>query len=68
MLKTWRDHVHRDGRPHYLGEVRERTETLARCAALHRYGVGDAAADAGEARFDDEAIRPDDEFDVSPRS
>ena len=65
MLKTWDVYVVRDGHPHCLGEVRELTESLARCAALHRFGVGDDRSERGEAG---DAIGPDDEFEVSPRT
>ena len=67
MLKTWDVYVVRDGRPHCLGEVRERTESLARCAALHRFGIGDDPGEQAEAGDLADAIGPEDEFDVSPR-
>ena len=65
MLKTWDVYVVRDGHPQCLGQVRERTESLARCAALHRFGVGDDPSEPGEA---DDAIGPEDEFQVSRRT
>ena len=67
MQKAWNVSVYRDGRSRYVGEVNERTEALARCAALSRFGVSDDEAEVGEGSPGDEAIHPDDEFEVSPR-
>lgn len=67
MLKTWDVHLHRDGRSQRIGEVQERTETLARCAALSRFGVSGEEAQAGRSGPAGEAIYPDDEFEVTPR-
>ena len=68
MQKAWNVYVYRDGRSRYVGEVHERTEALARCAALSRFGVSDDGAEAGEGGPSDEAIHPDDEFELSPRT
>lgn len=62
MQKVWNVCVYRDGRSRYVGEVHERTEALARCAALSRFGLSDDETAAGE------AIRSDDEFEVSLRT
>lgn len=65
MLKRWNVYVRREGRSQHIGEVSERDEALARCAALSKYGVGDDEIAAGEGCSPDRAIYPDDEFDVS---
>ncbi|MBT9595970.1 MAG: hypothetical protein IV094_08305 [Vitreoscilla sp.] len=65
MLKRWNVYLRRQGRPQHIGEVSERDEALARCAALSKYGVSDDEIAAGESRSPDRAIYPDDEFDVS---
>ena len=49
-----------------IGQVSERNEALARCAALYKFGVGDDELVAGEGGRDGMAIRPDDDFEVSP--
>lgn len=64
-LKRWNVYLHRHCRPQYIGEVSERDEALARCAALSKYGVSDDEIAADEGRSPDRAIYPDDEFDVS---
>lgn len=51
-----------------LGQVSESNETLARCAALHKFGVGDDELAMGEGGREGMAIRPDDDFEVSPAS
>ena len=65
-MKDWNVRVFREGRPVMLGQVSERNEALARCAALYKFGVGDDELVAGEGRRDGMAIRPDDDFEVSP--
>ena len=40
-MKDWNVRVFREGRPVMLGQVSERNEALARCAALHKFGVSD---------------------------
>lgn len=65
MLKRWNVHVRREGQSLHVGEVSERDEALARCAALSRYGVSDDEIAAGEGPSPERAIYPDDEFDVS---
>lgn len=64
MLKKWNVYVNREGRSLYLGEVSERSEALARCAALSRFGVSEDEIDAGEAPPCGVAIYPDDNFEV----
>lgn len=66
MLKKWNVYVNREGRSQYLGEVSERSEALARCAALSRFGVSEDEVDAGEAQPRGVAIYPDDNFEVQP--
>jgi hypothetical protein len=66
MLKHWNVHVRREGRSICIGEVNERSEALARCAALSRFGVGEDEITAGDAPLPEEAIYPGDDFDVSP--
>jgi hypothetical protein len=68
MLKRWSVYVRREGRSQYVGEVSERDEALARCAALSKYCVGDDEIAAGEGSSPDRAVYPDDEFDVSLRA
>ena len=65
ILKRWNVYLRRKGRLRYIGEVSERQEALARCAALSRYGVSDEEIAAGERGSPDRAIYPDDEFSVS---
>ena len=65
-MKDWNVRVLREGRPVMLGQVSERNEALARCAALHKFGVSDDELVAGEGGRDGMAIRPDDDFEVSP--
>lgn len=66
MLKKWNVYVNREGRSLYLGKVSERSEALARCAALSRFGVSQDDIDAGEAPSRGAAIYPDDDFEVQP--
>ena len=39
-MKDWKVRVFRERRPVVLGQVSERNEALARCAALYKFGVG----------------------------
>lgn len=65
MLKRWGVYVHREGRSQYIGEVSERGEALARCAALSKHGVSDDEIAAGGVSSPNEAIYPGDAFEVS---
>lgn len=65
MLRKWNVHVIREGWSHYIGEVNESSEEMARCAALSRFGVGEDEIEAGEAAPRHVAIYPDDDFEVS---
>lgn len=65
-MKTWNVRVRRNGRDLTLGQVHERNEALARCAALSRFGVSEDELASGEARDGAEAIFPDDDFEVLP--
>ena len=65
-MKVWNFRLFRHGSPVMLGQVSECNETLARCAALHRFGVSDEELAAGEVDADGFVILPDDEFEVSP--
>ncbi|EER62165.1 hypothetical protein AcdelDRAFT_0287 [Acidovorax delafieldii 2AN] len=68
-MKQWNVRVMRSGSATHIGQVAEINETLARCAALSRYGVSEDEAEefaqgcVGPCRA---AIYPDEEFDVSP--
>ena len=63
-MKTWNVRVRRNGRDLTLGQVHERNEELARCAALSRFGVSEDELAGGEARDGAEAIFPYDAFEV----
>jgi hypothetical protein len=63
-MKLLKVRVHREG--HSVGQVSERNETLARCAALARFGASDEEVEAGEVRALHSVIGPNEEFDVSP--
>lgn len=65
-MKDWNVRVFREGRPVMLGQVSERNEALARCAALYKFGVSDDELAAGEGDKNGTAICPDDDFEVSP--
>lgn len=65
-MKTWNVLVRRRGHVVTLGQVHERNEELARCAALSRFGVGEDELASGEARDRAEAICPDGDFEVLP--
>lgn len=58
-MKQWNVRVHRNGLSRYIGTVYEKTEELARCAALSMYGRDE------DEPYDELLIGPDDEFDVS---
>ena len=59
--KRWRVYVHRNGERQYLGAVYETTEELARCAALHTYGISEDEAEEGTLR---KGIYQADDFSV----
>jgi len=65
-MKTWNVRVRRDGSDLNLGQVHERNEELARCAALSRFGIGDDELAARQPHDGEVGILPDDEFEVSP--
>lgn len=65
-MKQWIVSVCRDGRTVVIGQVSEETETLARCAALSRFGVGEEEIAAGEVRSPAGVILPNEDFGVSP--
>lgn len=58
-MKTWDVWVCRAGRTVAVGQVFERSEPLARCAALARFGVSEEEIAAGEVRSGKIAIYPD---------
>lgn len=62
-MKTWNVRVHRVGSSKELGQVHETTESLARCAALSKFGISEDEAEEGRLRA---GIYPADDFDVSP--
>ena len=62
--KTWNVRVHRGIHGSQdLGQVRESTEELARCAALSKFGISEEEAEDGTLR---PGIYPTDDFDVLP--
>lgn len=65
-MKQWNVRVMREGRTIHIGQVAESSETLARCAALSRYGLSDDEVEADGVRPRGAAIYPDEAFDVSP--
>lgn len=68
-MKPWNVRVMRNGQAVHIGQVAESSETLARCAALSRYGLSEDEAeenDWGHAGLRGAAIYPDKEFYVSP--
>ena len=68
-MKQWNVRVTRNGHAVHFGQVAETTETLARCAALSRYGLSeDEAEEMQQDPIDPRgpAIYPDEAFDVSP--
>lgn len=67
-MRQWNVRVRREGRSIYLGQVAESTGSLARCAALSRYGLSEDEAQTRRTQPRGAAIYPDEEFDVSPAS
>lgn len=65
MSKTWDVRVHRATGHRFIGQVTERNEELARCAALSRFGLADEDLAPGT-EPNGAAIFPSEEFDVSP--
>lgn len=69
QMKTWNVYITRQKQTFHLGQVQENTETLARFAALAKYGVADDD-DFYEVREGVPGgvfgIKSDDEFAVSP--
>lgn len=63
LMRSWNVHVHRGGFSFDLGQVQETSEALARCAALHKYGLHPGDEGGEQPRM---GIAEDDEFDVSP--
>lgn len=61
----WAVSVVRAGRTAVLGQVTESTEPLARCAALHRFGV--CPDDGDTVPADGHCIFPEESFDVALR-
>lgn len=64
MLKKFSVFVHRVSGSRYIGQVSERTQELARCAALSQYGVAEEDVKPGTEPSGD-AIFPEEDFDVS---
>lgn len=60
-MKTWNVRVHLPTGSVSLGQVHEKSEELARCAALHKFGIPEDEDTDPNRR----GIRFDDEFDVS---
>lgn len=59
-MRVWNVRVHRGGFSRYIGTVNEKSEELARAAALSQYSTDENDTAHG--------IGPDDEFDVSEAS
>lgn len=67
--KRWNVRVKRNGQATHVGQVAESTETLARCAALSKYGLSEDEAEEmvrSCTGLRGAAIYPNEEFDVSP--
>ncbi len=64
-MKHWNVRVMREGLAIHIGQVAESTETLARCAALSRYGLSEDEVEVGGGRARSAAIYPDEDFEVS---
>ena len=65
-MKHWKVRAVRDGRTVDVGQVDEPCESLARCAALSRFGVSEDEICAGEVRARAMVIYPDEDFEASP--
>lgn len=66
-MKTWSVQVIRTTERLYLGQVDERDESMARCAALARFGVDEDERSGIERGGEDPlGIQPSDQFEVSP--
>jgi hypothetical protein len=65
-MKQWNVWVCRDRHSVLIGQVTEQGETLARCAALSRFGVSEDEIAAGEVQSQGSAIYPNENFEVSP--
>lgn len=72
-MRTWSVVVYRTERPGLpvdLGQVHEDNETLARCAALHKYSIADdedpAAIEQLPFGQGPRGIRSDEDFSVYP--
>lgn len=65
-MKDWRVLVDRDGGSVDIGKVSETDESLARCAALWRYGVSEEEVAVGGVRPRGARIYPDEDFEVLP--
>ncbi len=64
-LTLWSVYVNRNGRPHYLGQVAESSESGARCAAVCRFGISDEEARATGRMLPREGIYSLDDFEVT---
>lgn len=65
-MRDWWVRVVRENGALDIGRVSETTESLARCAALSRYGVSDEELALGEVRPRGALIYPDEDFEVVP--
>lgn len=70
-MKTWNVVVYRKAQPGWavdLGQVHEENETMARCAALHKFSIADDENPAGIAQLPHgqgpRGILSDEEFSV----
>lgn len=64
-MKDWLVRVDREGGAVEIGQVSETKESLARCAALSRYGVSADDLTIGGVHPRGAAIYPDEGFEVS---
>lgn len=63
-MQDWRVRVDRAEGAVEIGVVRETSESLARCAALSRYGVSEEEVAVAGVRPRGAAIYPDESFEV----
>lgn len=64
--RIWNVRVMREGRAVYLGQVAESSESLARCAALSRFGVTEEELMGASPILNANVIYPNEDFDVMP--
>ncbi len=65
-MKAWNVWVCRNGCSRVISMVSERNESLARCAALSRFGLSEDEMAKRPYPADANHIYPDEEFEVTP--